>query len=236
MNETLDPSPGPHLSTLRLHQLRLGELPVAEAVEARQHLERCPICAARFRHQEQIRSEFVLKPLPPALREARERRVRLPPWRWLGPVLAAVAALGFLVLRPADSEGIRTRGIQPTMEVWMATTEGARPVREADRLASGDRVAIKYDAGGASHVGFAGRDSSGLVEVYGVYEVPSDGLVAAPFGLELDEAPGEQELFVVTGGADLDDDRVKKAVTSRVPLDGVRVERAVIEKVEPVQQ
>ncbi|MEO0600662.1 MAG: hypothetical protein AAF211_04445 [Myxococcota bacterium] len=210
------PDPSRHLSTLQLHQLRNGELDAAEARAAQQHLDECELCAARLRHQSHVRAEFLLRPMPEVLRQP--DHANTPWWRWLAPLGIALAALGLVALRAPDPEGIRTRGVAPTMEVWVATEDGPRLLREDERLGEGDRVAIKYDAKGASHVGFAGRDSRGLVEVYGVYQVPGDGLVNAPFGLELDDAPGDQELFVVTGDAGLDVDRVKEAIRSDVHM------------------
>ncbi|MEN0064010.1 MAG: hypothetical protein AAGA48_17795 [Myxococcota bacterium] len=232
MTETPTPATGRHLSTLVLHQLRLGELDSAAAAAAQAHVDACPLCADRLRRQHHIRASFVLKPMPEVLQ--RPPRPVAPWWRWLVPLGVAVAALGLLALRPPADDGIRMRGTAPSMEVWVATEAGPRQLREDDRLGAGDRVAIKYDALGASHVGFAGRDGNGLVEVYGVYEVPAEGLVNAPFGLELDSAPGAQELFVVTGDGQLDADRVKEAVVSDVSVhvDGVQVRRAVISKQE----
>lgn len=222
----------PHLSTLRLHQLRTGELEHAEARLARDHLEQCERCSARLRHQANVRAEFVLRPVPEALRQ---RPAPARSWRWAMPLVAALAAVALLVLRGPSVDGVRTRGLAPTMEVWVATDDGPRLLVETDRLGPGDRVAIKYDAAGADHVGFAGRDSSGVVEVYGIFEVPGDGLVNAPFGLELDDSPGDQELFVVTGDRQLDVQRVKEAVAADVQGDrdpGVRVQRAVVPKRE----
>ncbi len=232
MTTTNVPDPGLHLSTLRLHQLRLGELDAVAARAARAHVDRCERCRARLRHQDQVRAEFVLRPAPEILREPARRR-----WtavRWAMPLVAAMAALGLVAVRGVDSDGLRTRGTAPTMEVWLATEGGPRPLLDDDRLGEGDRVAIKYDARGASHVGFAGRDRTGLVEVYGIFPVPGEGLVNAPFGLELDDVPGDQELFVVTGDGDLDVERVKKAVLGDVSGGNgdVRVQRAVVTKRE----
>lgn len=225
-------NPDAHLSTLRLHQLRLGELEPAVARAAQDHVDGCSRCAARLRHQAQVRAEFVLRPLPDALRAPPRRGTTW--WRLALPLLLASAALGLLVLRgPASPEGIRMRGTLPEMEVWVATEEGPRQLRDEERLEAGDRVAIKYDARGASHVGFAGRDNTGQIEVYGIFEA-GDGLVAAPFGLELDNAPGDQELFVVTGDARLDVIRVKEAIRGNVSGGNghERVQRAVVTKRE----
>ena len=224
----------PHLSTLALHQLRTGELAPEAARAAWLHLENCELCAARLRHQSHVRAEFVLRPMPEALR--RPRPVTASWWRWMVPVGVVLATMGLLAVRaPAD---IRTRGVTPSMEVWVATDDEPRMLIETDRLSAGDRVAIKYDAAGASHVGFAGRDSSGLLEVYGIYDVPGEGLVNAPFGLELDGAPGEQELFVVTGDVALDVDRVKAAILADVEGaddGGVSVQCVVVGKREPLE-
>jgi len=219
-----------HLSTLKLHQLRSGELDADQARDARAHLDACATCAQRLRHQERVRAEFVLRPMPPAF--AAPSRPSASWWRWAVPLLAAAAALGLLVV-PPSSDGIRTRGRAPALELWVATDSAPRLLLEGESLGAGDRVGIKFDPAGATHVAFAGRDHRDVVEVFGVIAVDparATGLQNAPFGLELDDAPGEQEFFLVASDRPLDEGLVKRAVRSGVP--GVRVERMAVAKQE----
>ncbi len=57
-----------HLSTLRLHQLRYGELQGDQAADANAHIKQCSLCNERYNVQMQDRAEFQLRSLPPEIR------------------------------------------------------------------------------------------------------------------------------------------------------------------------
>ncbi|MEQ1568272.1 MAG: hypothetical protein ABMA64_21715 [Myxococcota bacterium] len=228
-----------HLSTLSLHRLRYGELDLAASTAARAHLASCPMCAGRLAVQERERAAFVARPVPDTIRQlgVEEAPRRVGWWRelyGLGLALCAAAALFVVVpsLRsdPAEADAIRFRGQLPAIEAWVDQGDGPRLLREGDRLSAGHRVQLSYDPRGASAVAIAGRDSTGAVEVYTTNAPTGIGLVQMPFALTLDDAPGEQELFVVTSDRPLDEAAVKAALTAGVP--GARVARIAIPKAE----
>lgn len=240
-----------HLSTLTLHRLRYGELEEEALSEARAHLACCPRCSARLAVQQQERAAFVLQPMPEAIRQIAEP-ARRSWWRELLPLVGALAAAAALfiavpVLRtqPASPiEGVAYRGedppqatvrarphsAPPIIEAWVDQGQGLRRLGSGDKLGMGDRVQLAYDPRGSSSVAIAGRDSSGLVEVYTTRAPTGVGLVKMPFALTLDGAPGVQELFVVGSDRPLDELRVKAAIMTGVP--GTRVARIVIPKKE----
>ena len=232
---TRKPSRGatPHLSTLVLHQVRLGELDATQTASARAHLADCDRCTARLDAQHRERAAFVLRPMPDAIRTAAAPQRRPSAvWRWIAPVaLVAAAAVAWLLVAggvPPSGDRIVTRGELPRVEVWVDLGDGPRPLRPAERLVPGDRLQLRYDPRDAAHVAFAGRDGTGLVEVYGAFPALGPGLVDAPFGLRLDDAPGDQEFFVLTADRYLDAGTVHDAVT--VGVDGVDVARIVVPK------
>jgi anti-sigma factor RsiW len=219
----------PHLSTLALHQLRYGELPDADAAAARDHLSACAACSDRLAAQERERAAFVARPVPPRiLAEARASRARAGYRRWAagGAAVLALAASALFVTAPRDE--IRTRGELPEIEAWVDRGHGPEPLDAGGAVAAGDRVSLKYDPHGASAVAIAGRDSTGEVEVYTTNAPTGVGLVEAPFGLQLDDTPGTQELFVLGSDRPLSAEDVEAAVTEGV--DGVRVSRVALEK------
>ncbi len=228
----------PHLSTLALHRLRYGEITGDERDKAAAHLDGCSRCQARLAVQERERAAFVLQPVPAPLRRTVLRRVTEHGFvRVLVPLaLAAAAAIAIAVALPALREGepsqegnrILYRGILPDIEVWVDEGSGPRPHRTGESLAAGDRVQLRYDAHGAAHVALAGRDSSGIVEIYTLAAPSGTGLLTAPFALELDDSPGEQELFVVTSDEPLDEGRVQEALAGEVL--GVTVRRIAFPK------
>lgn len=66
----------PHLSTLALHALRYGELGDSEKQAALAHLEACGICRRRLAHQERVREEFLLQPVPESIDAMRTASAR----------------------------------------------------------------------------------------------------------------------------------------------------------------
>jgi anti-sigma factor RsiW len=216
-----------HISTLTLHRLRYGELDEAERERTRAHLAGCARCAARLGVQEQERATFVLRPVPEVVRappgeSGLLRRFLREMWPFgLAAVAAAAVSVSVPVLRGAAQrevpDQIRARGVLPQVEAWVDDGRGPRPMHPGEALAPGDRVQLRYDTHGARHVALAGRDVTGLVEIYTLTAPSGDGLTTAPFALELDAAPGRQELFVVTGERPLDEATVRAALTGTLP-------------------
>ncbi|MCB9758940.1 MAG: zf-HC2 domain-containing protein [Alphaproteobacteria bacterium] len=201
-----------HLSTLKLNQLRYGELTADDEAAARAHLDTCERCADRLRAQEANRAAFVLQPVPPALKAPAPS-----PWRrwWVAvtPVLA-LAALILIIPRltslndqgtgtvsglSEDHETDRTRikGARVELEAWLNTPRGERALNKGDAVATGDVIQFRFDAGDHRYVTFAGVDGTGQVEVYGTFTAngPQAGVSAAPFALTLDDTPGDQTFF-----------------------------------------
>jgi hypothetical protein len=228
-----------HLSTLTLHRLRYGELGGTERDGARAHLRSCARCAERLGVQEAERATFVLQAVPEPLRNRGEpqdgfvRRLlrELVPFA-VAAVAAAVVTVAVPVLRAspdgAEADTVRLRGTMPEIEAWVDLGSGPRPLRDGESLGSGDRVQLRYDSHGAPSVALAGRDASGVVEVYTLTAPSAVGLTTAPFALELDDAPGQQELFVITSEDPLDERTVEAALEGPVP--GVTVSRVAFPK------
>jgi hypothetical protein len=222
----------PHLSTLALHRLRYGELSDVETAAARDHLSACADCADRLAAQERDRAAFVARPVPPRIlaeaRASRASRAGYRRWAAGGAAVLALAASALLVTGPSDE--IRTRGELPEIEAWVDRGRGPELLDPGEPVAAGDRVSLKYDPHGASAVAIAGRDRTGEVEVYTTNAPTGVGLVEAPFGLQLDDTPGTQELFVLGSDRPLSPEEVEAAVTEGV--DGVHVSRVALEKSE----
>ncbi len=222
-----------HISTLRLHQLRLGELDAQARAPIDEHLATCEDCARRLAHQDATRAGFVRTPVPAAIVPAPtwwERLGRLRAALLLVPILAA----GALVLRadplapPPETAPIeRLKGSAPVLEAWVKTGESARPLYTGERVRGGTRVQLKYDAGAHRFVTLAGRDGRGIVEVYGTLPVNGAGLATAPFALTLDDSQGEQAFFAI-----LTDTRpAPDAVLEALAVEPIRMERSEIASV-----
>ncbi len=157
-----------HPSTLTLHRLRYGELDAEAIRELEAHLDRCATCRERLRAQRADRAAFELAPLPPSIRAA-----AAPPslgWRWarvLIPAASLAAALSLLPVPEEASRAIsepaleagRTKGAGADLEVWLEDGDRARPLGAGDTVRAGDRVQLRYRAGGG-WVSFAGVDGT----------------------------------------------------------------------------
>lgn len=233
-----------HISTLKLHRLRLGELGPAERAPLEAHLEACALCAGRLGHQEAARAAFVGTPVPEALRAAAAAPPSL--WERLGRLRAAlflvpVAAAAAIALRPPAPEPTertkgdvhhaapalepeRAKGLTPKLEAWIQTGTSARPLYTGEVVGAGARVQLKYDPGPRRFVTLAGRDGQGVVEIYGTIPASGPGVAPAPFALTLDDTKGEQHFFAV-----LTDTRPDpSAILSALSTSPVRMERGEV--------
>jgi len=231
-----------HVNTLRLNQYRYGELEGSAADSVRAHLEVCDACRARLQAQQNHRAEFVLSPVPDAILSlSASDQPRWPRWWGVWSTgLAAVAALTLAwVIAPRSTEVdgaeipevTRVKGDYPTIEVWLETPEGARPLHEDEALQPGSVVQLLYDPQGAAMVTLVGRDGTGAIEVYRTLEPSADHLQVAPFGLTLDDAPGPQEFFVLTHADPMRPSQVRQVVSAgstepTISLAGVTIPKA----------
>jgi hypothetical protein len=103
----------------------------------------------------------------------------------------------------------------------------ARPIYTGETLGSGERIQLRFDARGQAFVTLAGRDSNGLVEVYGTVAAGQSGLRAAPFALTLDGSAGEQVFFAVY----TDERPSPEAVMTALRHNPVRMENAHVASV-----
>lgn len=214
-----------HVSTLRLHQLRLGELPGDEEGRVRAHLADCDVCARRLDVQYDTRAAFVRQPVPPFLAPTPSLWERLGFGRWVLLAVPALAALLLVVRAPAEQDdGLREKGAIPVLEAWVQAGSTARPLYTGERVRAGTKVQLKLDAGRRRFVTLAGRDGAGTVEVYSTFPAEGPGLRSAPYALTLDDSSGDQEFFaLLTDTKPAPDDVV--AALKQEPL---RMERADI--------
>lgn len=197
-----------HLSTLKLHQLRYGELSGEALATARAHLDSCNRCSGRLAAQENHRAAFELAPVPQGIRDLEAPRPSAPRWlQWVaGPLLAAAAVL--MAVPSADlgdpaipslTEEVRPKGVDRHLEVWVEERTGPRPVGDGEVVHPGNRLQLRYRRPTAPWVTLAGTDATGTVEVYGTWrtDVGTSAWQTAPFALVLDDTVGPQRFHAV---------------------------------------
>jgi hypothetical protein len=218
-----------HLSTLKLHQYRYGELEGDICEAARAHIETCERCSQRLLVQERGREEFVLQPLPAAIAATAKPANNA---RWFArfvPVLVAAAAILFVSLTFLnDDDGNRAKGVLPEIEVWVGTDAGPRALRSEERLRAGDSIQLLYDPHGYSMITLVGRDGTGQIEVYKTLHPEGEGLRPAPFALTLDDASGPQEFWIIASDAPIAMDEIADAIDGK--LNEVHVRGVIVPK------
>lgn len=110
-----------HVSTLKLHQLRLGELPGDEAARCQAHLDGCALCQARIGHQAEVRRDFEAMPVPLVIARPRWQRVAL------GVVPLLAAALVLFALLPSDPAVQAPVDETPVVEMPVLVEHDAEP-------------------------------------------------------------------------------------------------------------
>jgi hypothetical protein len=225
-HRTHEPS---HVPDLLLEQYRLGELPPAEIERLRRLLAEDERLRARLQALEasdaEIRRQHPLGTLAGAVRQRLDKRITRPTKTLslvalrLRPIAAATAALLVLVLGwqilgpemrrilrnpsgPAET-GERIKGGSITL--FRKTADGSEVLGDGAKANAGDLIRIGYRAEDHSHGIIFSIDGSGIVTRH----FPQQGNQAAPLArtgqafldhaYELDDAPGWERFYFVTG-------------------------------------
>jgi hypothetical protein len=216
-----------------LERIALGELPPEELAAAKERLAREPDGLTRLAALE-ADARATLEKLPPARvvrevearasrgatgREARPLSRRLAPaWGLLVPALATVAL--FLVARPDDvgpgaqvsaaPETTRIKGLSPQLVVHRQAAAGPERLTDGAPAGAGDVVQLAYVAAGRTHGVILSVDGRGAVTLHAP-DVGGQAVALAPSGThmlprayELDDAPGFERFFFITGEAPFD--------------------------------
>ena len=136
--------PGAGCSAMRVRRLAAGELTGAEKERTEAHVSGCERCAAVQREianeQEQLRRDVPFPAFAAGVAEKlAQRPVRTLRPRWQAMAIAAALALtaGVLVMRPADTETVRSKG-GASAQLFVMDAKGIHellgPVAEGARL------------------------------------------------------------------------------------------------------
>jgi hypothetical protein len=210
-----------------VERLHAGDLPPDEAARVRSRLE---AEGGERRLEALAREDAVFREVHrpgPALREIRRRAalVALAPRRvrhrpmLLIPIGAAVAVAAVLLLRLPSGplaplpaiEDTRLKGLAPRLEVHRNLAgAGSEELREGAVARKGDLLQLSYVAAGRPYGAVVSVDGRGIVTLHW----PEEGGPAAPLGQSgavplphaylLDDAPGFERFFLVTGDAPFD--------------------------------
>jgi len=212
-----------HISTLRLHKLRYGELDPEEQAEVMRHLSNCEACSSRLSAQENHRAAFELMPVPEAIQALSTPSVwqRLSRGWLLAPVLAA--ALALVVLSPVTRDGVSTKGASD-IEILVEDL-GVFARDEGDVIRPGDRIQLRIPPGEWVEVWVG----DGTTWLGGFPVTPSEAWQLVPFSLEVDEAPGPEQLVVLLTNHQLSEAEAHTALSSD-DLSGIEIQALTLPK------
>ena len=200
---------------LILEQYRLRELPAAEAERVERLLSTDDALRGRLEALEQS-DEGIARQYPAGWLAARIR-ARLPPsprLRWIPLALAAAAAIVLLAAPwravapgpagPAGGED-RIKGLTPALTVYRRTAAGSETLADGSVARPGDLLRLGYNSARRPFGIILSIDGRGLVTLH----FPPAGDRAAALArdaetlldnaYELDEAPGVERFYFVTG-------------------------------------
>jgi hypothetical protein len=212
-----------------LEWYRLDELPREEAHRVGRLVRESETLQRRLDALDQSDAD-VARQYPPAWIAARVRerlgrngyapdtRGTARPWGLAAAIglaaIALVVALPRLAPGPTGQTAIvdsdRIKGLKPSLAVYRRTDRGSETLADGDIARKGDLLRLGYTAAGHSHGVIVSLDGRGGVTLH----LPPDGTRAAALGrdgtilldraYELDDAPGWERFYFVTGEAPFD--------------------------------
>ena len=148
--------PGPGCSAMRVRRLAAGELTGAEKERTQAHVDGCERCAATQR-EIAVEREALLRDVPfPAFAAGVAEKLAQKPQRpaalrWQALALAAALALGagVLVLRPSDTETVRSKG-SASVQLFVQDARGVHELQGP--VADGARLQLTLHPAGRKYV------------------------------------------------------------------------------------
>ena len=243
-----------HLSSETIDLLLLAALPATESNEAKQHLDDCDDCRARWRELNEDKQRFeqfvFARTLPKvearvqASKESFFSRFKV---AFLVPALGLAAAAAVVATtgpgtQTEDDLYVGIKGGQPALEVFAVRgSGGAFPVTPGVALHPSDRIKFVVQPAGAKYLLVGSRDGAGVFSVYHPFgaqqsQAVSGAKVELPGAVELDATLGEERLVAAFSEEPITAAQLEAAVQAdpKAPkLPGVRFVTTGFTKVAP---
>ena len=222
-----------------LEKYRLGEITEEEMVWLRQAYPDNNVLEQEIRKLEASDTEILEKYKPADIAEKIESRLpekkiksfplfKVVRYSAIAAAAVLVLVLGFSFGRPATdsgnyiqaSEGLsseRIKGLKPTIKIYRRTGDSAEILSNRELAEEKDLLQIEYIAGSFKYGVIFSIDGRGTVTLHfptytGVAaELDNNGAILLPYAYELDDAPGFERFFFVTGGSGFDINEVLDA-------------------------
>jgi len=147
--------PGPACSAMRVRRLLAGELTGVDKERTEAHIAGCARCLS-VREEIAAEREALRRdgPFPQFAAGVAERLARVPRRRnWMPLAAAAALALmagGVLVLRPADTETVRSKGA-PSVQIFVQDARGVHELLRSEPVGQGAKLLVALHPAGRKH-------------------------------------------------------------------------------------
>jgi hypothetical protein len=217
---------------LYLERYLLGELPEDDRRRIEQLLELDPELRGRLDALQGSNRDLAQRyPAPEMaerirgrLRQAAAGRTRMSeprPWGWLVPALAAAALLlvvgPTLIQPPTPTDDILIKGADAELVVFRKTPSGSERLERGASALPGDLIRVGYRAAGEGFGVIVSTDGRGSVTQHlprsgsEAAALEAGGTVLLDFSYELDDAPGWERFYLVTGNEPFELEPVRQA-------------------------
>ncbi len=196
----------------RLERLRRSNAEILEAYPPARMTEQIE---ARLKAAEGVKLSVAR---PSGDRQSGRTFRRLVQWKGFYPALAAAAVIALVIgmlplltrggITSADDNGVRIKGVGPSIHVYRETSNGAEQLHNGATARAHDLLQISYVASGAEYGLIFSIDGSGTVTLHFPESARSAALlkkggeVALPHSYELDNAPSFERFYFVTSTKD----------------------------------
>jgi len=208
---------------LLIERLALGELSDEEARQVRARLE----AAGELHRLAEIASSNgeILKTLPPE-QVAREVRARLAEDAWrrrrrravLVPILVAAAAVFAFqgepeqVLGDYPEEGVRLKGLEPSLRVYRNATPDPLELGNGSHAAAGDVLQLGYIAAGETYGVIVSQDGRGVLTEHFRGDLEPGGEIRLDHAYELDDAPSHETFYFLSSRRAISQEETERVI------------------------
>lgn len=141
-----------------------------------------------------------------------------------------------VALADVQDDGVRIKGMSPSLEVWKKTGDSAVQVQNLGEATEGDEIQLRYRVAQKCYGMLISMDGNGTVTMHmgkGYSAVPLEPgkMTTLPFAYKLDNAPKFEKFFLLTSGETFEfDGREIDEILKRKGIESVSFTLRKVEK------
>lgn len=141
-----------------------------------------------------------------------------------------------VALADVQDDGVRIKGMSPSLEVWKKTGDSAVQVQNLGEATEGDEIQLRYRVAQKCYGMLISMDGNGTVtmhmgEGYSAVPLEPGKMTTLPFAYKLDNAPKFEKFFLLTSGETFEfDGREIDEILKRKGIESVSFTLRKVEK------